>query len=406
VAGVKPLGSAGIIALVITLIGLTSASMGLYLPSVPSMVRALNTDFASVQLTMSVFFLGYGAFQLVIGPLSDRYGRRGVLIWSLALYAAASGVCAVAPTVGLLIAARLVQSAGACAALVIGRAVVRDTHSAAKTAQAFGYISTAMVVVPIASPIVGGQIDAWTGWQGNFVLMGLMGAAALAVLLIWLPETNEKRDSHAARIDRLLRNYVSLVAERRYRAFMLVSGFTFATIFTYSSSAPIVLIDLLGVSPTHYGYLVGAPIAMFGVSAFISARLTLRLGAIRLIEWGALITAASGLAMAAFAFTGITVWGIIVAAVLVNFGAGFIIPNAQAAAIAPYPHMAGTASALTGAVQMLLAAAIGAVVGQLYDDSARPMGIGMAVAGLCVVALHLQAKRRARTAAASPAGSD
>ena len=402
----KKLGSAGIIALVITLIGLTSASMGLYLPSVPSMVHALNTDFASVQLTMSVFFLGYGAFQLVIGPLSDRYGRRGVLIWSLALYAAASGVCAVAPTVGLLIAARLVQSAGACAALVIGRAVVRDTHSAAKTAQAFGYISTAMVVVPIASPIVGGQIDAWTGWQGNFVLMGLMGAAALAVLLIWLPETNEKRDSHAARIDRLLRNYVSLVAERRYRAFMLVSGFTFATIFTYSSSAPIVLIDLLGVSPTHYGYLVGAPIAMFGVSAFISARLTLRLGAIRLIEWGALITAASGLAMAAFAFTGITVWGIIVAAVLVNFGAGFIIPNAQAAAIAPYPHMAGTASALTGAVQMLLAAAIGAVVGQLYDDSARPMGIGMAVAGLCVVALHLQAKRRARTAAASPAGSD
>lgn len=402
----KPLGSAGIIALVITLIGLTSASMGLYLPSVPSMVRALNTDFASVQLTMSVFFLGYGAFQLVIGPLSDRHGRRGVLIWSLVLYATASGVCAFAPTVGLLIAARLVQSAGACAALVIGRAVVRDTHSAAKTAQAFGYISTAMVVVPIASPIVGGQIDVWTGWQGNFVLMGLMGAAALAVLLIWLPETNEKRDPHAARVDRLLRNYVALMAERRYRAFMLVSGFTFATIFTYSSSAPIVLIDLLGVSPTHYGYLVGAPIAMFGVSAFISARLTLRLGAIRLIEWGALITAASGLAMAAFAFTGITVWGVIVAAVLVNFGAGFIIPNAQAAAIAPYPHMAGTASALTGAVQMLLAAAIGAAVGQLYDDSARPMGIGMAVAGLCVAALHLQAKRRARIAAASPAGSD
>ena len=104
----KPLGSAGIIALLITLIGLTSASMGLYLPSVPSMVHALNTDFSSVQLTMSVFFLGYGMFQLVIGPMSDRYGRRGVLVWSLALYTVASGVCAVAPTIGLLIAARLV----------------------------------------------------------------------------------------------------------------------------------------------------------------------------------------------------------------------------------------------------------------------------------------------------------
>ena len=150
------------------------------------------------------------------------------------------------------------------------------------------------------------------------------------------------------------------------------------------------------------------PVPRFGlcVLAVVLLALTLRLGAIRLIEWGALITAASGVAMAAFALSGITVWGVIVAAVLVNFGAGFIIPNAQAAAIAPYPHMAGTASALTGAVQMLLAAAIGAVVGQLYDDSARPMGIGMAVAGLCVVALHLQAKHRARIAAASPAGSD
>jgi DHA1 family bicyclomycin/chloramphenicol resistance-like MFS transporter len=393
---VKPVGSIAIVALVITLIGLTSASMGLYLPSVPSMVRALDTDFASVQLTMSVFFLGYGAFQLVIGPLSDRHGRRGVLVWSLVLYVAASAACAVAPDIGFLIAARLLQSAGACAALVIGRAVVRDTHTPAGTAQAFGYISTAMVVVPIAAPIVGGYIDAWTGWPGNFALMAIMGAAALAVLLIWLPETIARRDPHAAQFDRLMRNYVSLMAERRYRSFMLVSGFTFATIFAYSSSAPIVLIDLLGVSPLHYGYLIGAPIALFGVSAFISARLTARLGPILLIEWGALITAASGLAMAAFAFAGITVWGVIVAAVLVNFGAGFIIPNAQAAAIAPYPHMAGTASALTGAMQMLLAAVIAAVVGQFYDDSARPMGIGMALSGLAVLALHLHAKRRAR----------
>lgn len=186
---------------------------------------------------------------------------------------------------------------------------------------------------------------------------------------------------------------------------MLVSGFTFATIFAYSTSAPIVLIDLLGVSPLHYGYLVGAPIALFGVSAFISARLTARVGPIRLIEWGALVTAASGLAMAAFAFAGIAVWSVIVAAVLVNFGAGFIIPNAHAAAIAPYPHMAGTASALTGAMQMLLAAAIGAAVGQFYDDSARPMGIGMALSGLAVLTLHLYAKRRA-SAAAPPAGSN
>src|SRR6185295_11652560 len=110
---------------------------------------------------------------------------------------------AAAPSIGFLIAARLVQSAGACAALVVGRAVIRDTHSAAKIAQAFGYLSTAMVVVPIAAPIVGGYVDAWTGWQGNFALMGIMGAAAWAVLLIWLPETIVKRDPLAVRLDRL-----------------------------------------------------------------------------------------------------------------------------------------------------------------------------------------------------------
>ena len=401
-------GTRTVVGLVIVLITLTSASMGLYLPSVPSMMRTLDTDFARVQLTLSVFLFGYGLFQLVIGPLSDRHGRRVILVWSLVLYAVASLACAVAPSIGFLIVARVFQSAGACAALVVGRAVIRDTHTAAGVAQAFGYISTAMVMVPILAPIVGGQMDGWTGWRGNFVLMALMGAAALAVLLIWLAETNMRRDPEAARPGRLARNYTSLFAEPRYLSLMMVNAFTFAAVFAYSSSAPIVLIELLGVTPQQYGFLVAGPVAFFGVSAFITARITARVGAIRMIEWGAIITAISGLAMAGFALAGITVAGVLIAAVLVNFGAGFLIPNAQAVAVAPYPHMAGTASALTGAVQMILAAVVGAIVGHFYDDSARPMGFGMAISGLAALAFHIHARRRAARVSRSvpPAGSD
>jgi DHA1 family bicyclomycin/chloramphenicol resistance-like MFS transporter len=392
----KPLGPRGIVALVIALICLTTASFGLYLPSIPSMVRALAAEFAAVQLTLSVFLFGYGLFQLVIGPMSDSRGRRGVLIWFLALYVAASLACAFASSVGWLIAGRVLQSMGACAALVIGRAVVRDTHSAARLAQAFAYIAAAMVLVPVIAPVVGGQIDAWVGWQGNFVAMAALGIAALAAIVVFLPETNTRRDPEAAKPSRLARNYLALAADARFRGYTLVNACAFAAIFAYSSSVPMVLIDLLGVTPQMFGVLIAGPVLFYGVSAFLTARVVGRLGAVRMIEWGAIAIAASGLLMTGFALAGgATVAEVLIAATMVNFGSGLLIPNAQAQAIAPYPHMAGTAAALSGAVQMVVAALAGAATAAFYDDSALPMGLGMAATGLAGLALHLRARRRA-----------
>src|SRR6266446_10357734 len=186
-------------ALLTALVALGPMSTDLYLPSLPGLLRHFDADIAEVQLTLSVFLVGLAVGQLVYGPLSDRFGRRPVLLAGLILYVVASAICALAPGVPTLIAARLLQATGACAGPVVCRAVVRDVHGREGAARILSYMGAAMALAPTLGPILGGFLELWFGWRAAFAVMTLYGAAGLVIVALALPETNLAPDLHAAR---------------------------------------------------------------------------------------------------------------------------------------------------------------------------------------------------------------
>ncbi len=378
-----------LIAIVSVLVLIAPFSNDIFLPSMLSMARDLATDYGSIQLALSTFMMGIGVSQLIIGPLSDSHGRRPVLKWTLILYVGASLACVVAPNIETLLAARVVQSAGGCAGLVVGRAIIRDRFEGAKAAQAYAYIATALAAGPMLGTILGGQIEVWLDWRASFAFLTAFGLVALAAVVWWLGETNLAPDKEAVRPSRLMRGYASMFRDRRYLGYVLTITFTYAGVFTFISGAAFVFIDLLGVAPDAFGLLFAIAIGGYGTGTLAASQISARIGIDGMITAGGLIACASTLGLAGFAWAGaLTVWTIMGPVTAFTFGTGFVFPNCHAGAIMPYPHMAGTAAALMGSIQMAVAALIGALVGQLHDGTAWPMVTVMAACGIAIPTAH------------------
>lgn len=376
--------------LLTALVAFGAISTDLYLPSLPAIARAFESDSARVQFTLSVFLAGFAVSQIAYGPLSDRFGRRPILLGGLAIYVAASVACLAAPSIELLIVARFVQAMGACTGVVLGRAVVRDIHGREQAARMLSYMGMAMALAPALGPILGGYLQVWFGCRANFLVLASFGAVSLAGVVWLLPETNRWRDPEATKPWRILANYRSLAANRDYLGYVLICAFAYAGIFAFISGSSFVLIDGLGLSPDLFGLCFGAAVVGYMAGTFISGRLTLRLGLERLILLGAIVGAASGglgFALAAAGIAGVV--PVVAPAFLYLVGAGLMLPNAMAGAIGPFPTMAGAASALLGFIQMTFAALVGIAVGHLQDGTARAMGAAIAVVGLGAVLAYL-----------------
>ena len=379
-----------LIAIVSVLVLIAPFSNDIFLPSMPSMARDLATDYGSIQLALSIFMLGIGVSQLIIGPLSDAYGRRPVLKWTMILYVGASVICVVAPNIETLLAARFVQSIGGCAGLAVGRAVIRDRFEGAKAAQAYAYIATALAAGPMLGPIIGGQIEVWFDWRGSFVFLTALGLVALAAVVWVLGETNLAPNKEVVRPSRLLRGYASMFRDRRYLGYVSTIAFTYGGVFAFISGSAFVFIGLLGVAPDVYGLGFAIAIGGYGGGTFTASQISARIGIDGMILTGGLIACFSTLCLAGFAWAGaLTMWTIIGPVTVFTFGTGFVFPNCQAGAIMPYPHMAGTAAALMGSIQMAAAALIGALVGQLHDGTAWPMVMIMALCGIGIPTAHI-----------------
>lgn len=370
---------------------LQAISTDLYLPALPSIVLDLETDVASVQLTLSLFLVGFALAQLAYGPLSDRFGRRPLLLVGTFVYVGASLACMVAPTIEALILFRLLQAVGACCGPVLGRAVVRDVYEPADAARVLAYIATAMALGPALGPVLGGWLTEAFGWRATFAALALFGALAVAGILAVLPETNRRRDPTATRPTVLLANYAELLADRRYLARVAVAAAAYAGIFTFISGSAHVLIDIVGLSPTAYGLCFGAGVLGWAGGTFAAGRLGRRLGLAGLLRCGstlALVAGAGGLAAALL--TSPSVPGIVLPMMVYMAGAGFMTPTAMALALGPYPTRAGLASALLGFLQLSTAALIGVALSLAYDGTAVPM-----MATLLAVALAATLARRA-----------
>lgn len=382
-------------AVLTALVALGPISTDMYLPSLPALRRAFASDVAMVQLTLSVFIAGFGVAQLIYGPLSDRFGRRPVLLAGVALFLLASVACALAQSVPQLVLARLFQAVGACAGPVLGRAVVRDLYGRERAARALAYIGTAMGLVPAAAPILGGYLALWFGWRATFVFLAGYGVVVLALVWLVLRETNEWREPEALRPRRLLGNYRRLLGDGRYIGYVLTVAFSYATLFAFLSGGAFVLIDFLGVRPERFGLFFAVIVSGYMAGTLFAGRLTLRLGLDRMIAWASLAGSVICLAMAALAWSGVDSVAAVIAPMTLYMAAmGIILPNGLAGAVGPYPRMAGAASAMLGFVQMAMASLAGVAVGLFDDGTQRAMITTMAVTAFAAfAAFHLMVRR-------------
>ena len=373
--------------LVTALVGFGAISTDLYLPSLPAIGESFGSTTAEVQLTLSVFLVGFALSQIVYGPLSDRFGRRPVLIGGVTIALLATLACLAADSIGLLIAARFVQAVGACTGVVLGRAVVRDIYGREGAAKMLSYMGVAMALAPALGPILGGLLQVWFGWRANFLVLAIFGAICLLGVLRVLPETNRWRDPGATDPARLLRNYAGLARDPVYLGYVLVCSFAYSGIFAFISGSSFLFIEVLGLAPNVSGFCFAALVVGYMIGAFVSGRLTTALGIERLVLAGAGLGLAGGLAAPLLTFAGVlSVAGILIPVFVFMVGVGLMLPNAMAGAIGPYPRMAGTASAFLGFVQMILAALLGIAVGQMHDATGRGMtgAIGVVALGALV----------------------
>lgn len=389
--------SVGTSAILIGAVALGPISTDLYLPSVPSIGRDLDADVAATQLTLSMFLAAFAVGQIPVGPLSDRFGRRPVILAGLALYVLASVACAFAPSIELLIAARALQALGACAGVVLGRAIVRDIYGHDRAARMLALIGSAMALAPMVGPILGGTVQVLFGWRWNFGILTAFGAATFVIAWIGLAESNDQRDPTALDPGRMAANFRTLLCHRAYLGFALAVAFSYAGLFAFISGSSFVLIDGFGVPVEQFGYFFAMAVIGYITGTQIAARLTMRLGVRRMLLIGGIVCVTSGLAMVVLAQVATpTLGALAIVGPMVGYmiGTGIAMPNAQAGALAPFAHMAGAASALMGFLQMAIAALVGIAFGQLHDGTPLPMAALVAACGFCCLGSYLGLARR------------
>lgn len=397
---VKPDPRSFPVALLLTaLVAFGPVSTDLYLPSLPAMTRAFDTTVSMVQLTLSVFTAGFAVAMLVYGPLSDRFGRRPVLLGGTVLYVLATLVCLFAPSIEALLAGRFLQALGACAGPVLGRAVVRDVYTREEAARMLSYMASAMALAPAVAPLIGGFLHATFGWQSNFVVLTVFGVLITVATWALLRETNAHRDPHALRPARLAYNYITLVKSRAFMGHTFCVSLAFGGLFSFISGSSFVVIDVLGVDPELFGFAFMAVVGGYITGAFGGGRLTGRIGIERMLFVGSAICAVAGTTGMVLAWSGIqTIPAVIGPIVLYFLGAALVMPNGTAGAIGPFPRMAGVASSLLGFLQMGTGSLAGYLVGLLHDGTTRVMTTSIGLMGLATLAVFLLAVRGHREA--------
>lgn len=386
-------GTFALTALLALLTGLGPLSTDMYLASMPDIGRTFAAAPAQVQLTLSSYLVGFALGQILYGPVSDRHGRRRVLIAALSLYCAAAIVCALATSIEMLIAARFLQALGGSGAIVLARAVVRDLYSGARAGRELSLMSAVMALAPVIAPLIGGVVQAGFGWRFVFVVLLAIGLAAMAVVLRWLPETLASRAAEPVSLPAMLRSYRVVAADRGFLLNMAFAALSYGGLFAWISGSSFVLQDLYGLDPVRFGLAFAISALGFMSGAVLAARLVPRIGIRPTIGLGAGLLTAGGLLMAAALLAGVTSpFAIAGCAAIYCAGMGLVLPQAFAGALHPFPERAGAASSLLGFVQQMTAALTGTIVGQMLGASAWPIAIALIAMGSLTLALFLAAR--------------
>lgn len=393
-----------LLAILMVLTALGEISTQLIIPALGSIEQGLGAGHGTSLAALSSFVAAFGLGQLLLGPLSDRVGRRPVLIGGLSLYLAATAWMLQADSMTGFILGRVAQGLGACAALVLARAIVRDVWKA-QAAPALAMTVIGMLSAIALAPMVGGLLTHWGGWQAPILASLTIGSTALLAVLAFYRESNPSLDPNAGHPATLARDYFDLLKQRSSRALAFTLAGTYGAMFAVVAGSSAVYIGLLGLSAAEYGLTFGATISGLIAGALFTQRKIMQLGPQRIVGIGvSLVTAGAIGTVLVHASLGLSVLGLSLPQVLVTLGGGMLIPASVAGVVMPNAHRAGLAAGLMGFAQMLGATCSGLLLGALQDGTAWPM-IGVqvlfAVAAFCAFMLMT---RKPRSAAVSAAG--
>jgi MFS transporter, DHA1 family, multidrug resistance protein len=348
-------------------------STDLDLPSLPAIAAEFGADTGATQLTLSTHLIGFAGSQLFYGPLSDRFGRRPVLIGGFLLYIAGSVVSLFVMSIEQLILARLLQAVGGGASVVLARAIVRDLFEGAEAGQMLAKMAAIMGLVPALAPMLGGVVQDLYGWKANFIAMALFGVVLLGIVATSLGETLPPARRQSAAPIAILRNYRRLLADMRFLKYLAVACVCFSGLFAFISGSSFVLQGRYGLSPVVYGLCFGAMAGGYVAGSLSGSRLVRRFGIDGTLRAGGFAAALGGLLMLGGLMSSVSALAIVMPIVIYGFAVGLTMPQAMAGALTPFPEMAGTASSLLGFLQAMAGAVAGIYVGHGVDAGAMPM---------------------------------
>jgi DHA1 family bicyclomycin/chloramphenicol resistance-like MFS transporter len=369
------------------LVAVGPVSMSLYTPAMPELVEAFGAEVSTVKLTLTVYFLGFALAQLVGGPFSDAFGRRPVVVGFAALYLAGSLLAFLAPDVGWLMAARAIQGAGAAAGVAVSRAIVRDLFTGQDSVRVMNMMGIMLAVGPALSPTIGGVLLDLFGWHSLFLLMVTYGLVLIGVFSTAVPETLARRDPHAVRPAALLAGYVRLVLDVRFLRPAVVLACTIGCLYTLATILPFILIDEAGLSPTEFGAGMMVQSGSFMFGSVVLNRLLRSVDAGRLVPAGlALVGIGAALLTILSVSVDVSFLTVMIPVGVIAFGIAFIMPSMMTESLAPFPHMAGAASALAGFFQMGGGLAGSALAAMLSDPVTALAAIVPAMAAIAISA--------------------
>jgi DHA1 family bicyclomycin/chloramphenicol resistance-like MFS transporter len=369
-------------------------STDIYVPSLPQLAEEFGASPMRVQWTLSAYLIGFGVSQIFYGPLSDKLGRKPLLLAGFAIFLAATLASMVSTSIDMLIIARAVQGAGGAGPIIVVRAIVRDLYEGARAGRQLSIMSTIMGIAPIAAPIMGGVLALWFGWRASFVAMFVLVAALMMTAALLLPETLKHRQDGSEggplSLGSIFASFRIIFANRRWRIYSILSCLGHTGIYTFLAAAPFILQDVYGLTPLQFGFFFSMCSIPFVAGAAMSSRLVTRLGLDRTIAIGIACYFVGGILQA----LGIVLFPkslvvLLIPQMIFFCGVGFVMPHSIAAALTPFPERAGAAASLQGFLQMTFSACVGLVVASMIGATAWPLVTATLLLGLGAGAVFL-----------------
>lgn len=372
-----------VVILLTMLTALGPITTDLYLPALPSIQAYFHTDVPTVQLTLSVYLVVFAICQLFYGPLSDRFGRKPIVLIGTVIYLIGSVICWAAPEIEILIAGRILQALGGCAGVILARSMVRDIYGQTQSAKILSYMGTAMALAPVLGPVIGGYLTVVYGWQASFAILAIFGVVCILGIIFILKETNQHKDPYAIHPKQTLQNFSTLLKDRSYSGYLLIVAFSYSGLFSFISGSAFVFIKVLGLRADQFGYCFATAVVGYMIGTQVGGRIVGTIGIIRIVGAGSLICAVAGISILTLAMVPVNhIAAVLGPMVLYMMGLGMTMPPSLAGLIGPFPKMVGAASSLAGFIQYSFAALVGLVVAHSFNMTQLPMTIGICLMGI------------------------